>query len=148
MHAAYKNLIVRLELNSLPRELKHQFETFSKPTINRNWWFRWILVRRFRTISISIDRLWLQNWLFVKVLFYCLNSRCARGCFSGSVCESVFSDVDSDELEFIVNEEMQQYQIIHEAVIIQQNKEMNEIIGEGFHHKMTPSERLVAFWRQ
>ena len=33
---------------------------------------------------------------------------------------------------------MQQYQIIHEQVIIQQNKEMNEIIGEGFHHKMTP----------
>ena len=40
-----------------------------------------------------------------------------------------FSDVDSDELEFIVNEEMQQYQILHEAVIIQQNKEMHEIIG-------------------
>ena len=118
--------------------LKYQFETSSKPTINRNWWFRWILVRRFRTISISIDRAWFQNWLFIKVLFYCLNSRWARGCFSGSVCESVFSDVDSDELEFIVNEEMQQYQIIHEQVIIQQNKEMNEIIGEGFHHKMTP----------
>ena len=49
---------------------------------------------------------------------------------SGSVPEIVFSDVDSDELEFIVNEEMQQYQIIHEQVIIQQNKEMNEIIGE------------------
>ena len=32
---------------------------------------------------------------------------------------------------------MQQYQIIHEQVIIQQNKEMNEIIGEGLHHKMT-----------
>ena len=27
---------------------------------------------------------------------------------------------------------MQQYQIIHEAVIIQQNKEMNEIIGRVF----------------
>ena len=39
------------------------------------------------------------------------------------------SDVDSDELEFIVNEEMQQYQILHEAVIIQQNKELHEIIG-------------------
>lgn len=50
--------------------------------------------------------------------------------------ETVFSDVDSDELEFIVNEEMQQYQIIHEQVIIQQNKEMNEIIGEGFHQKL------------
>ena len=49
---------------------------------------------------------------------------------SGLVPEIVFSDVDSDELEFIVNEEMQQYQIIHEQVIIQQNKEMNEIIGE------------------
>ena len=33
---------------------------------------------------------------------------------------------------------MQQYQIIHEQVIIQQNKEMNEIIGESFHQKMTP----------
>ena len=43
--------------------------------------------------------------------------------------EKNFSDVDSDELEFIVNEEMQQYQILHEAVIIQQNKEMHEIIG-------------------
>lgn len=28
---------------------------------------------------------------------------------------------------------MQQYQIIHEQVIIQQNKEMNEIIGEAFY---------------
>ena len=34
--------------------------------------------------------------------------------------------MDSDELEFIVNEEMQQYQILHEAVIIQQNKELHE----------------------
>ena len=46
-----------------------------------------------------------------------------------SSVKTIFSDVDSDELEFIVNEEMQQYQILHEAVIIQQNKEMHEIIG-------------------
>ena len=37
-----------------------------------------------------------------------------------------------------MNEEMQQYQIIHEQVIIQQNKEMNEIIGEVSTGKMTP----------
>ena len=63
------------------------------------------------------------------------------GQFMKVFSETVFSDVDSDELEFIVNEEMQQYQIIHEQVIIQQNKEMNEIIGEGFHHKMTPCRK-------
>lgn len=44
---------------------------------------------------------------------------------------------------------MQQYQIIHEAVIIQQNKEMNEIIGRVFlylkilYHKSVQILKIV-----
>ena len=58
------------------------------------------------------------------------------------------SDVDSDELEFIVNEEMQQYQILHEAVIIQQNKELHEILGsEKFQAKYLLKKYQIFFFR-
>ena len=47
---------------------KYPFETPSKSTFNRNGRFRWILIGRFRTITIQIDGLCFQNWLFIQVI--------------------------------------------------------------------------------
>ena len=51
------------------------------------------------------------------------------------------SDVDSDDLEFMVNEEMQHYQILHEAIIIHQNREMNEIVLGLYNYFLVASPK-------